>query len=449
MGVGVPPAWLTATLVGALLALLYWVVSVLKRRTRLSAEGARKLFHISGGAVALALPWLFDTVWPVISLGAASVGAFALLRTIPALRQGTGQTLQGVARETSGEFWFVVGTVTIFAITAGDVVSYSIGILVLAVADTAAAMVGVFYGRHRFDLTRGFKSAEGSAAFLLIAFLCVHVPLLLFSEVGRAESLLIALNMSLVLMLAEAGAGRGSDNFVLPVLVVVLLSAYRDSTVVGLLRDLGIIAALSLLVFEFRKRTTLSTDALVVAVLAGYIFWLFGDFRWLVAPLVVFASYTWLTGRPRITQFERFHAEVVLALVAPSVILVTINALAGNGVLYAMHVAACAANLAIVGALHQQLDDPAVTLRQTFVVNIVKSLAVLVPGLAVAERYDLAEFLAALLAVPIALLLFALLGKPLLQAPTQVAGWRRVSLSVGSALLLAFGLALALQGRVP
>ena len=98
--------------------------------------------------------------------------------------QGPGQILHAVPRESVGEFWFLLGVLVIYVIARDDVVVYSIGILVLAVADMAAALVGLFYGQHSFAVSGGTKSAEGSSALLLTAFLCVHVPILLFTECG-------------------------------------------------------------------------------------------------------------------------------------------------------------------------------------------------------------------------------------------------------------------------
>ena len=62
----------------------------------------------------------------------------------------------------------------------------------MTLADAVAALVGITYGKLRYVTGDGFKSAEGSVAFLSIAFLSVHVPLLLFTDVGRAQTLLIS-----------------------------------------------------------------------------------------------------------------------------------------------------------------------------------------------------------------------------------------------------------------
>ena len=194
--------WVSMGVFAAAMAALFAILTILRRTTRLSAESIRKLFHLGGGAAALSLPWLFSAFWPVLVLAGGSTLGFLALRLVPALQAGPGQILQSVSRKSFGEFSFMLGVLTVYAIAGDSVVVYSIGILVLAVADTAAALVGVFYGKHPYDVPGGRKSAEGSSAFLLTAFLCVLVPLLLFTETGRPETLLIALNTAVLLMLA-------------------------------------------------------------------------------------------------------------------------------------------------------------------------------------------------------------------------------------------------------
>ena len=417
---------------------LIGTLTILRRTTSLSAETIRKLFHLGGGATALALPWLFDSLWPVALLAGISALLFLALRVVPRLREGPGQVLQSVTRQSIGEFSFLLGVLAIFAIAFDDVVIYSIGILVLAVADTAAALVGVFYGQHAYVVPGGKKSGEGSSAFLLTAFLCTHVPLLLFTETGRLESLLIAFNAAVLLMLAEADAARGIDNFILPVLVVVLLELFIDMPVFELAANGAVIIALGVLVFAYRNRTTLSPDALIGAALAGYLFWLFGGWRWMLPPLILFATYTKLVGRPPLEDSRPFHADVLLAIVAPGVLLATLNAVLQLPTLYAPYVAVWAANLAVIGTLHGWLANPAAPNLRLMLINGARSLVVLIPGLGVTDALRVHDPVAGLCAILLALLLILGAKKRLVAAPTSAAAWSRVTLSVTSGALASF-----------
>ena len=141
-------------------------------------------------------------------------------------------------------------------------------------------------------------------------------------------------------------------------LVVVLLDAFLEMQAIEITIHFGVIVALGLLAFFYRNRTTLSADALIGATLVGYILWLFGGWQWLVAPLILFATYTRLLGRPRLTGSREFHADVLLAIVAPGVALVTAYEVLELEALYLPYVAVWSANLAIIGTLHRQLEAP-------------------------------------------------------------------------------------------
>ena len=64
-------------------------------------------------------------------------------------------------------------------------------------------------GRLHFTTGEGDKSAEGSLACFVVALLCTLVPLLLFTQTGRSQTLLIALIVALLATMLEAVAWRG------------------------------------------------------------------------------------------------------------------------------------------------------------------------------------------------------------------------------------------------
>jgi phytol kinase len=145
-------------------------------------------------------------------------------------------------------------------------VPYVVSILVVSVADTSAALIGAAYGRHHFRGALGGKTVEGSTAFFLTSFLCVHVPLILWTDAGGPESLLIGLNLALILMLAEAVARRGTDNLLLPVLTLVLLNVFLEMPALDLIVHLLAILCLSLLGSLWRFRSVLFRDLMAPGV---------------------------------------------------------------------------------------------------------------------------------------------------------------------------------------
>src|SRR5262245_34698322 len=152
-------------------------------------ELVRKLLHMGMGLATLSLPWLFDRAWPVLLLAGISIVALVSLRLVASLKSGLGNVVAGVARASLGEIYFPLAVTVLLLLylyvdTANParLILYCVPILLLTLADAAAALIGVAYGRLHYHTTDGQKSAEGSLAFFLCAFLVVHIPVLLFTS---------------------------------------------------------------------------------------------------------------------------------------------------------------------------------------------------------------------------------------------------------------------------
>src|SRR5262249_53209341 len=161
----------------------------------------------------------------------------------------------------------------------------------------AAALVGIRYGQYRYSTDDGHKSAEGSLAFFAIAFMVVHVPLLLFTDVGRVDTLLISLLLAWLFTVFEAIAWAGLGHLALPLVSYLLLKLYLGLAVEELVVRLAGSGVLLLVLIVYSRRTTLLGSAVPAVFLAGYVFWALGGWHWLVAPLVVFLTYSLLSRR--------------------------------------------------------------------------------------------------------------------------------------------------------
>src|SRR4029077_6833537 len=99
---------------------------------------------------------------------------------------------------------------------------------------------------------------------------------------------LISIIIGVLTMLVEAVAWRGLDNLLLPVVGFLLLDSFLKLDVYELLTNLAAIVLLCIITFLYRARSTLGDDALLTAVLIGYIIWALGGFIWVYPPLVIF-----------------------------------------------------------------------------------------------------------------------------------------------------------------
>lgn len=255
----------------ALLVGLIVTIRLAQRRFGLSAEASRKLFHVSGGLSTLAFPWLFHAVWPVLALAPITVGALLALKYVRSLRGELGAVLYDIERRSWGEVYMPLGITLVWLLSGGDPLLFCPPVLMLALADPAAALVGVRLGRHRYVTVEGEKSVEGSLAFCVVAATAVLLPLSFAGRVTPAEGLLIALDVAVLAMIAESVAWRGLDNLLIPLVGYALLRIFLPMHVAGLLGQL--LAATLFATFALLSRRRMASDrsAVVSATVGIYL----------------------------------------------------------------------------------------------------------------------------------------------------------------------------------
>jgi phytol kinase len=228
-----------------------WCVCQADRRAGGGAELSRKMLHVAMGLILCPLPWLFDRPGPVGILCAVYVGLLVARRYLVALDNHVGAVIDGVGRKSLGEFLFPISVAILFWLARGDRVAYLAPMLILTLADAAAAVIGRRYGLCRYATPGGCKSVEGSMAFAMIAFATTHLSLLLLGDVGRVESVLIAMTVALTMAVVEALASGGWDNLLVPAgafaLLKVLTGMAAGSLVLVAAGACGVVLGLALI----------------------------------------------------------------------------------------------------------------------------------------------------------------------------------------------------------
>lgn len=282
--------------VGALLvswlALVVAASAALRRRGALTPEGARKAVHCSLGITAAAFPWLFGAqLAPVWALCALALAALLALRRLPSLRQRLGSALHDVERGSWGDLLFPLAIALCWTLAPGDPLRFSLPLLVLAVADSLAALVGRGYGHLAYSSAGAHKTWEGSLAFALVTFLLVEVPLLLGTSLSRGACLLVALDLALLLMLVEALAWQGGDNLLIPLAGLLALDQWLPLPVPDLALHSVALLLLALACWAARRWTTLDDAAVLACGVIAYLSWGLAGGLALLAPWTVFLLY--------------------------------------------------------------------------------------------------------------------------------------------------------------
>ncbi len=175
------------------------------------AEVLRKIIHI---LLALSLAYLAPRVsmQSMMLLGILLTGIFLGARILHHFER-----LRSVQRTTYGEFFFVAGVmVTSWLFLPLQPIAFQVGMLVLAIADPAAALIGKRFGIHRYVLRGDSLSYEGSGIFFISTTVIFFCAGLTFANAMLGAVLLTGI---------EAIAPVGSDNFFLPLVAGILLAS--------------------------------------------------------------------------------------------------------------------------------------------------------------------------------------------------------------------------------
>lgn len=195
------------------------VAEFLRRKLDVANEDSRKTYHVVHALIFAAAPF-FVQYHIIIILEALLLVEMIVVKYFKLL-----PWLYKVGRISWGEYFGVVGVILIAAMKPNKWV-FLAAMLHLGIADAAAAIIGKRYGKkYQFKVFNQIKSIPGSLSFL-IASIAVTTVVIVASNSSNSALLLLALVPPLV-TLAEAASPFGSDNFVIPVLVVLLLSSLR------------------------------------------------------------------------------------------------------------------------------------------------------------------------------------------------------------------------------
>lgn len=197
----------------------------LSRKRILKGEFARKFVHILTATFVAFWP-LFLSHYEIAILSLVFVGIVVVVKKFRILR-----SLKAVRRTTYGEIWYALGIGIVAVLFQSDAI-FTIAILVMALADGFAAVVGVGLGKKaiKYRYKNINKSIAGSLTFLIIAFTLNLVywfgfkgQAISLTTISPALPVLLSASAAIILTLAEIISPKGSDNVIVPVLAATLL----------------------------------------------------------------------------------------------------------------------------------------------------------------------------------------------------------------------------------
>lgn len=336
------------------LALLMQGLFLYQRAKSPHPEVVRKIVHAVMGGVTLWFPYIFQSALSVFMLALVAGGGLTYIKQSRKLRGGVADVLCAVKRQSYGEVSFVAAIAVLFALAQHQPLLYAIPVLILTLADSISALVGIFAGKRRFTTSEGTKSAEGSFAFFVTTFFATAIPLLMFSTIAAPNIILISLLLGGLVMMFEAISWRGLDNFLIPISAFVLLSIYMTLDFQALLSRFLVASVLLSFALYWRSRTALHDGAAIGAALACYASTAIGGVEWLLAPLTVFSLHKFALPQ-RYHAARRTHSvRAVISVASIGLLWLLASKITGNSDLFFPYTVSFALNFAMIATAHLQ-----------------------------------------------------------------------------------------------
>jgi phytol kinase len=383
------------------LAVILLLLLALCKRFAIGPESLRKLAHVGTGLLALSFPFVFSSLLPVVLVCGLAVLLLGAVSFIPALRSKLGASLYSVGRSSRGEFYFPAAVAILFWLAHGDKLLYFIPILVLTLADAVAAVLGSIYVKVSYEGIGGNKSVEGSVAFFTVAFFAVHVPLLLFSQLSRPQTLLVALDIALVVTLLEAVSWHGLDNLIIPLGVLLLLHIYVTLPILFLVYRLIGATVLLVLVLLYRSRTTLQHTALIAAALVLYTSWGAGGWQWFIAPAMLFASYSIYLPSKQLVTVRKDNVYAVASVASAGLLWICLARIIDAPALILPYTAAYALHFALLAWTLSVLKNPAQSAWKRGPVFLVECWALMFAQYVLIAGFSRQSLIQAIVALPL------------------------------------------------
>lgn len=213
----------TLVLAASFLA-LFGLAEVLYHFLKIKVELTRKFVHFSTGFICLLFPVLLHSHWYVLAL----CSSFALILVV-SKRFGLLKSINAIDRDSFGSLAYPVSVYLCYLVYVhyANYLFFYAPVLILAIADPAAALVGKRWPLGRYAVGKETKSMMGSTAFFIAAtftaIVCVRVNL----TVSLFYTLLIGIVTGTVTTLSEALSRKGWDNITIPLATLLVICTAR------------------------------------------------------------------------------------------------------------------------------------------------------------------------------------------------------------------------------
>lgn len=280
--------WLFIGIVFFLVVTMIFTTELVRRLLNGNSEITRKFVHIVVGILMAFAPLVFHSAIPAIL-----ISIIAIVGTWFSVRLGYLKSLHDTERKSFGTVFHPLSfLILIFLFWENSPEIISISILILAIPDALAAIIGQRTSNpHYFSFSSDRKTVEGSATMFVSTFLLLYIFLWFMNVQTHQSWLIISATSALFIASWELLCTKGLDNLTVPLSAGFLLHFFlfsptlfiSDQMVTAIL--LGIAIGIISHIFKF-----LSTSGSIATFILATIIFGIGGWSWTIPILVFFIS---------------------------------------------------------------------------------------------------------------------------------------------------------------
>jgi len=183
-----------------------------------SSDFTRKVIHIGVGmwvfpTVALFEQWYFAIIPPL---------TFIVINYI-SYRQEVFKAMETGEKGQLGTVYFPISFALLLWLFWSQPHMAVAGIMAMTWGDAFASIIGLRWGRRKYQIFGRTRSLEGSAAMFAFSFASIMITLMAMTALGSPASLLYAFVLAAFATAVEALSPWGIDNLTVPILSAGLL----------------------------------------------------------------------------------------------------------------------------------------------------------------------------------------------------------------------------------
>ncbi len=207
---------ISGDIAGVLLVYIYVAILLIVTEKLLDKwpELSRKFLHIMVGNVAFLLP-IFDTSWVMAFVAAGPFILFTFLMSpYTPIKSIKGRT--SAAGHSMGLVYYAITWTILAYLFFDNMVIIAIGILAMSYGDGFASIIGIRFGKKKYNVFGDQKSYVGSFAMFVFTFITTVVALIYYGISLSSDVILVLLGIALVAAVVEGLTPKGLDNLSVP-----------------------------------------------------------------------------------------------------------------------------------------------------------------------------------------------------------------------------------------